>query len=210
MLCYIARTLNFKKEKFMFKKIILAALVVTSAVFAQVNVGGRAAFSFGTFAGDSDMDVWGAGFNVGANVKVPVNPVLSLVSGLEIDYRRVSDEYDSGNYTVKKILSFTYIDVPVLLHINASPTFFFDAGLTLGFNVSANNIREANGNSRSNDISDEVKTFEAGLVGGFGFVIIPNLDLNIRAAYGLSNIVKEGGTSLKNLRFQAGVTYWFI
>lgn len=31
----------------MFKKIILAALVVTSAVFAQVHVGGRAAANYG-------------------------------------------------------------------------------------------------------------------------------------------------------------------
>lgn len=195
----------------MLKKIILVALVVTSAVFAQVNVGGRAAFSFGTFAGEnSDMDVWGAGFNVGANVKVPVNPVLSLISGLEIDYRRVSKEYNNDYYDVKKILSFMYLDVPVLLHINASPSFFFDAGLTLGFNVSANNTRESNGISKSADISEEVKTFEAGLVGGFGFVIIPNLDLNIRVAYGLTNIAKESAGSLKNFRFQTGVTYWFI
>ena len=77
----------------MFKKVILAALVVTSAVFAQINVGARAAFNFGTFWGDDAEDVtWGAGFNAGVNAKIPINPMLSIVSGLEVDYRRISDE----------------------------------------------------------------------------------------------------------------------
>ncbi|MBQ1605970.1 MAG: PorT family protein, partial [Bacteroidales bacterium] len=142
----------------MFKKILLAALVVTSAVFAQVNVGGRAAFNFGSVWGENtDNANWGAGFNAGVDVKYNVSPVLSLISGLELDYRRMSDEYDNGYYTVEKAITFMYLDVPVLLRINASPTFFLDAGLTLGFNLSANQTREVKGASKSQDISSEVE-----------------------------------------------------
>jgi hypothetical protein len=194
----------------MFKKILLAALVVTSAVFAQVNVGGRAAFNFGTIWGENtDNANWGAGFNAGVDVKYNVSPVLSLISGLELDYRRMSDEYDNGYYTVEKAITFMYLDVPVLLRINASPTFFLDAGLTLGFNLSANQTREANGASKSQDISSEVESFEFGLVGGLGFVIIPNLELNFRVAFGMTSMAKEVD-NFKNLRFQAGVAYWFM
>jgi hypothetical protein len=194
----------------MFKKILLAALVVTSAVFAQVNVGGRAAFNFGSVWGENtDNANWGAGFNAGVDVKYNVSPVLSLISGLELDYRRMSDEYDNGYYTVEKAITFMYLDVPVLLRINASPTFFLDAGLTLGFNLSANQTREANGASKSQDISSEVESFEFGLVGGLGFVIIPNLELNIRAAFGITSMAKEVD-NFKNMRFQAGVAYWFM
>lgn len=194
----------------MFKKILLAALVVTSAVFAQVNVGGRAAFNFGTIWGENtDNANWGAGFNAGVDVKYNVSPVLSLISGLELDYRRMSDEYDNGYYTVEKAITFMYLDVPVLLRINASPTFFLDAGLTLGFNLSANQTREANGASKSQDISSEVESFEFGLVGGLGFVIIPNLELNFRVAFGMTSMAKEVD-NFKNMRFQAGVAYWFM
>jgi hypothetical protein len=194
----------------MFKKILLAALVVTSAVFAQVNVGGRAAFNFGSVWGENtDNANWGAGFNAGVDVKYNVSPVLSLISGLELDYRRMSDEYDNGYYTVEKAITFMYLDVPVLLRINASPTFFLDAGLTLGFNLSANQTREANGASKSQDISSEVESFEFGLVGGLGFVIIPNLELNFRVAFGMTSMAKEVD-NFKNLRFQAGVAYWFM
>jgi hypothetical protein len=194
----------------MFKKILLAALVVTSAVFAQVNVGGRAAFNFGTIWGENtDNANWGAGFNAGVDVKYNVSPVLSLISGLELDYRRMSDEYDNGYYTVEKAITFMYLDVPVLLRINASPTFFLDAGLTLGFNLSANQTREANGASKSQDISSEVESFEFGLVGGLGFIIIPNLELNFRVAFGMTSMAKEVD-NFKNMRFQAGVAYWFM
>ena len=194
----------------MFKKILLAALVVTSAVFAQVNVGGRAAFNFGSVWGENtDNANWGAGFNAGVDVKYNVSPVLSLISGLELDYRRMSDEYDNGYYTVEKAITFMYLDVPVLLRINASPTFFLDAGLTLGFNLSANQTREANGASKSQDISSEVESFEFGLVGGLGFIIIPNLELNFRVAFGMTSMAKEVD-NFKNLRFQAGVAYWFM
>ena len=194
----------------MFKKILLATLVVTSAVFAQVNVGGRAAFNFGSVWGENtDNANWGAGFNAGVDVKYNVSPVLSLISGLELDYRRMSDEYDNGYYTVEKAITFMYLDVPVLLRINASPTFFLDAGLTLGFNLSANQTREANGASKSQDISSEVESFEFGLVGGLGFVIIPNLELNFRVAFGMTSMAKEVD-NFKNLRFQAGVAYWFM
>lgn len=194
----------------MFKKILLAALVVTSAVFAQVNVGGRAAFNFGTIWGENtDNANWGAGFNAGVDVKYNVSPVLSLISGLELDYRRMSDEYDNGYYNVEKAITFMYLDVPVLLRINASPTFFLDAGLTLGFNLSANQTREANGASKSQDISSEVESFEFGLVGGLGFIIIPNLELNFRVAFGMTSMAKEVD-NFKNMRFQAGVAYWFM
>ena len=194
----------------MFKKILLAALVVTSAVFAQVNVGGRAAFNFGSVWGENtDNANWGAGFNAGVDVKYNVSSVLSLISGLELDYRRMSDEYDNGYYTVEKAITFMYLDVPVLLRINASPTFFLDAGLTLGFNLSANQTREANGASKSQDISSEVESFEFGLVGGLGFVIIPNLELNFRVAFGMTSMAKEVD-NFKNLRFQAGAAYWFM
>ena len=93
----------------MLKKLILAALVVTSAVFAQNNikVGARAAGTFGTAWGDNTdlLEIgWGAGFNVGADAKIVVNPMLSVVAGLGIDYRRIS--WDYGEMMKKTIGAF--------------------------------------------------------------------------------------------------------
>ena len=160
----------------MLKKLILAALVVTSAVFAQNNikVGARAAGTFGTAWGDNTdlLEIgWGAGFNVGADAKIVVNPMLSVVAGLGIDYRRISWDYgemkkktigafvddDYGYsgysssqyqkamnlmYSMKATFSFLYIDIPVVARISPAPNFFIDAGAYLGINVSASATAE--------------------------------------------------------------------
>ena len=79
----------------MLKKILLAALIVTSAAFAQVQVGGRIAFNYGGIWGDPESDEvdWGAGFIVGPEVKYSFNPMVSLISGLQLDYRRTLNQY---------------------------------------------------------------------------------------------------------------------
>lgn len=205
----------------MFKKVILAALVVTSAVFAQINVGARAAFNFGTFWGDDAEDVtWGAGFNAGVNAKIPINPMLSLVSGLEVDYRRISDEATEeemgATLTEEMTLSMWYLELPVLLRINATPQFFIDAGLTVAFNLADNRHSEQTleyqgrkeTRSSDNDFSDGVETVELGLVVGAGYAVNQNLDINARFGLGLTKVGKGG--DVKNMRFQAGVTYWFM
>lgn len=86
----------------MFKKLIMAALVVTSAVFAQNNikVGAHAAGTFGTAWGDNTdmLEIgWGAGFNVGADAKFVINPQFSIVGGIGVDYRRIF--WDVGGMT---------------------------------------------------------------------------------------------------------------
>ena len=55
-----------------------------------------------------------------------------------------------------------------------------------------------------------MNTIDLGLVAGVGYTVIPNLDINVRLAIGLSNMVDESEVGSKNLRFQAGVSYWFM
>ena len=114
---------------------------------------------------------WGAGFNVGADAKIVVNPMLSVVAGLGIDYRRISwdvgemmkktvgafvdDDYGYSGYSssqyqkamnmmysMKVTFSFLYIDIPVVARISPVPNFFIDAGAYLGINVSASATAE--------------------------------------------------------------------
>jgi hypothetical protein len=207
----------------MFKKIILAALVVTSAVFAQINVGGRAALNFGTVWGENtDNANWGLGFNAGVVAKMGINPMLSFVPGLEVDYRRISN--DEGEIT--QTISFMYIEAPLLLRIQATPQFAIDVGPTVAFNVSASIGASDGDNSASADIpSDYVTAVEVGAVAGVSFAVMPNLEVNVRAAMGFMDMLDMKKMMMgedddyydyvpdfgfKNMRFQAGVTYWFM
>ena len=202
----------------MLNKIVLAVLVVASAVFAQVNVSGRIAFNYGTVWGDDSKKIdWGAGFIVGPEVKYSFNPVLSLISGLELDYRRASYDYfvaynplidpDLRNYTVTETTSFMYLDIPVLLRVNPVPFFFIDAGMTFDFNLSANNVMEYEGETISDDVSSGTKTFEFALACGLGFTLFSELDLSFRAVFGMTSMAKKS-VKAKHLRLQSGLTYW--
>ena len=190
----------------MFKKIILAALVVTSAVFAQVHVGARAAFNFGTVWGDhTDDSNWGAGFNLGALAKINVTPTIDFVPGVEVDLRRIATEEFGVDYSY----SFWYIDLPLLARIGVNPQFFVDAGLNFGINVAASAKQKAGGHEESIDI-ENMNTIDLGLIIGAGYTVIPNLDINVRINVGLTNMIDASEVSSKNLRLQAGVSYWFM
>lgn len=149
----------------MLKKIILAAMAMAIAVYAQANIkiGAHAAGSAGTVWGDNTdlLEIgWGPGFNVGADAKFVFNPAFSLLTGIEFDYRRVS--WDFGGF-MKKIaspfmtseygysskydqmmnlmfnmnitFSFLYVEVPVIARFNPAPNFYVDAGVVVGVNV---------------------------------------------------------------------------
>ena len=110
----------------MFKKIILAAVVVASAVFAQnVKIGAHAAGSFGTAWGDNTdmLEIgWGPGFNVGADAKLVINPQFSLVGGIGVDYRRIF--WDVGGMMKKqmtKMMSMAGIDIDFDTYYSSLP-----------------------------------------------------------------------------------------
>ena len=195
----------------MLKKIILAALVVTSAVFAQfnVNVGGRAAANFGTFVGDDVEDAnWGVGFNAGVSAKLDVLPVMSVVAGVEADLRRISEKQGEVDLS----LNMWYLDIPVVARFNAAPMFHVDAGFVLAFNLTSSATAEAGGESMSVDV-DYVKSFDAAVTAGFGASVIPGmLDIDFRFVYSLTNWPDYEGVdvSAKHMRMQVGATYWFM
>ena len=88
--------------------------------------------------------------------------------------------------------------------------FFAEAGLNLGFNLVASQTTKISGESKTEDI-ENVKTVDFGFVIGGGVTVIPNLDINLRAVIGFADMVDDfGDVGTKNLRFQAGVTYWFM
>lgn len=193
----------------MLKKFILAVLIVASASFAQlhIHVGGRAAVNYGTIWGDgTDVAKWGVGFNAGATAKMAVNPMIDFVSGLEVELRRFSVDwflYDDWSF------SFWYIDLPLLARFNINPQFYADAGLNLAFNIVASETTKSLGHTTTDDV-DGSQSVDLGFVIGAGFNVMPNLDVNVRALLGFTNMIGYGDDfASKNLRFQLGVTYWF-
>lgn len=165
------------------------------------------------------------GFAAGFFLEAPLSREFSIQP--EIDYslkgRKATNNINGGSYTFKENLG--YIAVPVLfkykpaavkgLNIFAGPEFGFlasakDRGTTNSGNYSS---------SSTTDVSSEFKKFDLGLDIGAGYDFIPNLGIDVRYGFGLTNISKNLGTSsvngttyassLKNGTFQIGLRYLF-
>ncbi|MBR2090624.1 MAG: PorT family protein [Fibrobacter sp.] len=214
----------------MFKKIILAALIVTSAAFADFfNVGARAAANFGTAWGnDADYAKWGVGFNAGVALKIDILPVITIIPGLEVDYRRIGEEENrsdgsSYEYVTDGTYGMWYLDVPVLARVNLIPMVYLNAGVQFSFNLSANfnfdetetYIKTGESEKRSDDISVSklVNTMDIGLIVGAGVSLMDKLDIDFRLVLGLNSYRDENdegySMSVKHMRMQAGIIYWF-
>jgi hypothetical protein len=211
----------------MFKKIILAALIVTSAAFADFfNVGARAAANFGTAWGDdADDATWGVGFNAGVALKIDILPVITIIPGLEVDYRRMGGEqdYSTGvsDVSTDQTLGMWYLDIPVLARVKLIPMVFLEGGVAFSFNLSATmdydetetTIATGKTEKESGDMSYSkfVNTMDIGLIVGAGISLMDKLDVDFRLVLGLNSYTDkdEVGVSMKHMRMQAGVIYWF-
>ena len=213
----------------MFKKIILAALVVTSFAFADFfSVGARAAANFGTAWGDdADDATWGVGFNAGVALKIDILPVITIIPGLEVDYRRMGGEqdYSTGvsDVSTDQTLGMWYLDIPVLARVKLIPMVFLEGGVAFSFNLSATmyydetetTIATGKTEKESGDMSYSkfVNTMDIGLIVGAGVSLLDKVDVDFRLVLGLNSYMDETdegySLSMKHMRMQAGVIYWF-
>ncbi len=217
------------KEK-MLKKIILFALVVTSAVCAQIYVGARVAANWGSSWGeDAKEATWEPGFNAGVAAKVDILPLITIVSGLDVDYRRMGAEEDFSegynNFHRNQIQRLWYLDVPVLARFNIIPLVYVDAGFVFGLNLSSDLYYEETGTSmktgHSEKVSDDLdysritNTLVWGVSVGAGFSVLPSvMDVDFRIIMGLNSYMKEDDegydTTVRHLHMQLGVAFWFL
>lgn len=213
----------------MFKKVLLAALIVTSAAFADFfSVGARAAANFGTAWGDDADDTeWGVGFNAGVALKIDILPVITIIPGLEVDYRRIGGEQDYSDgesvYSSDNTLGMWYLDVPVLARVKLIPLVYLNAGVQFSFNLSDNlnydetetTIATGEKEKDSGDMSYSkfINTMDVGLIVGAGVSLMDKLDVDFRLVLGLNSFMDETEegykVSMKHMRMQAGVIYWF-
>lgn len=193
--------------------IVAAILLATGLSFAQVNVGGHAALTFGTDWGDdTSEDPWGLGFNAGVAAKFGLNNMIAVVPEVDVALRRLSDDDVTWSTWA--------IEIPVLARINVMPQLYLEVGPQIAFLLSSEIERDYGFGSQTVDLGsseiDALNTFEFGIDAGVGFSVMPNLDVNFRFALGLTSIIDskkmgaEDDEAVKNMQLQVGATYWFM
>jgi hypothetical protein len=136
----------------------------------------------------SDLDVnTRFGVAVGPFVSFEVNDHFAIQPELLFMTKGATATDGSGELRVK----LNYLDIPVLAVIRPARNnpFYLFVGPSVNFNVSAK-VEEANGTTNEEDIKDDVKDTEVGLVFGAG-VSIRNFLVEGRYAAGLTNIVDD-------------------
>ncbi|MBO7414518.1 MAG: PorT family protein [Fibrobacter sp.] len=193
--------------------LVAVMLFAASSAFAQFSLGGHAAVNYSTMWGDETDDVpWGLGFNAGVATKISLG-LFAVAPEVDVGLRRQSDDDVTWSTWA--------IEIPILARINVLPILFIEAGPQLAFLLSSE-VEQDFGMGKvtvdyGDDKIDALNTFEFGLAAGVGATVIPNLDVNFRAVFGLTSVIdskkvfpEADEQSIKNMQFQLGATYWFM
>lgn len=188
------------------KKVILSLGLlagISTAVHAQgITYGVKAGASLTSLTGDNITGIKSKiGFLGGGFVNFGLSDLISIQP--EVLYSQKGCGYDANsNYKTK----FNYIDVPVLVKVNAGGL-FFEGGPQVGFLAAA---KTTDGNTTV-DVSDQLKGVDFGYVVGLGYQLESGPMLGLRYNGGISDLNKTttANDKQRNSAFQLYVGYAF-
>jgi hypothetical protein len=196
------------------KKVLLSLALlagVTGAAQAQgLKLGLKGGFNGSTFVGDNSYE-YKAGFSAGGLINYGLTEHFSLQGELLYSQKGASIDsypYESGTTTktdgtYKTTLG--YIDVPILAKYNLGEDgkgLFFELGPQGSFIINQRGFTEdgsgkqVGGSYTSTDLNNKVVI---GYVGGIGYQITSGLGIGVRYTGDISQVYKDGGTTVDGL-----------
>ncbi|RZK50724.1 MAG: PorT family protein [Pedobacter sp.] len=132
------------------------------------------------------------GFQAGLFLDLPLSEKLSFIPEVLYTQKGGKITGNLGNNTGEIRTTVGYIDVPVILSVNATPNFSVMAGAQASFLTNQETETFANGTSlaTSSDTDDFRKSIAGGLV-GFAYKFNPNLKLDARYNMDFQSIAKD-------------------
>ena len=189
------------------KKVILSLALLagmTGAANAQTGVrfGLKGGINYTTLtAKNTDGIDYKVGLQAGAFANFGLSDLISIQPEVLYSQKGAQVE-DASDFKLK----LNYIDVPVLVKVNAGGL-FFEAGPQLGILASA----KATDGSTDQDVKEGYNTVDFGYVAGLGYQLETGPMIGLRYNGGISNIIKDGPDSdkVRNSAFQLYVGYTF-
>ena len=189
------------------KKVFLAAIAISTFGIANaqsVKFGIKAGANIATLTGDAVADdvSMKVGFNAGGLAEIKFTDMIALQPEVLFSMqgaRTVDRTNDiAGNrFEDERTVNLGYINVPVMLKIYPTKSFFLEGGPQVGFLISAKSKNEETSNfvdgtttveSQTVDIKDNLKTLDVAFNIGLGYDFTENLFINARYSLGLTNI----------------------
>lgn len=190
------------------KKVVLLFLATLSLTFAYAQIpqiGVKAGINYSNLAGDlqhEDINDNKLGFVGGIGINLPLisDGFLSLSPEIlysQKGYQYRDDEFTIGNvvYKRKGDIRYEYIDVPVLLKVNAGGL-LFEAGPLGSYLLGIRDNTEEKVGSRDYEKTTVVSKgnlnkFEIGYAAGIGYLTPLGLTANLRYNGSISHLAKE-------------------
>jgi len=140
-----------------------------------------------------------AGFQVGFMFKIID---FSETWGLrgEVDFSRQGSKFGEDNSGKDRL---NYINVPIVMRYQHPSGFYAEGGLQPGFLISA----ESEYQGQTQDIKDEVKTFDFGLPLGIGYQFRNHVGVGARVIPGMIDISQDSDNKGKNLGIKIRGSY---
>ena len=193
------------------KKIILAACIIFAAQVAsaqKINWSVKAGVGASTFTGDVDNADPLLGYQGGVEAEIKFNQKFAIQPEVlfSAEGGKTSFHYEdaTGELNTNETVRLNYINVPVLAKYSFSKRFSVEAGPQFGFVVSAKSKYDVKSDidgilideSGTQDIKENVNTFNFGAALGATYFVSERLFLQARAYQGLTKINKESDEEL--------------
>jgi hypothetical protein len=183
----------------------------TDARAQSAHFGVKASASLTNYTGKGvDRADNKSGFHGGLVANFAVNDVFSIQPELLYSMKGAKTDINFLGTSVNYKETLHYIDVPVLVHINAGGL-FFELGPQIGFLVAARGAIDANGQSGAVDIKLDFNTVDFGYAGGLSYQVANGPGIGLRYNGGFTDIYKgnNGNSTTHNSAFQLYLTYMF-
>jgi hypothetical protein len=204
-------------KRFIPAALVAAAVLVPTTASAQ-QVGVKAGVNFASLSNASDFipdDGQRMGLVGGLFVTVPATERFAFqIEGLYTE-KGLTADFEEDGIAIDGNLRLQYLEVPVLGRANfatqgSSTNFYIVAGAAPAFKLDARLKVEALGEEETEDLSDDMESFDLGLVGGAG-VEFGRFGVEARYTHGLLSVSKDDDddSPVKNKVFAVTVGYRF-
>jgi len=190
------------------KKISLVALFVVAgtALFAQdPKFGVKGGINLATLVNHPENNDWRLGWNLGLLSHIHITPAFSLQP--EVLYSSQGTKFPNFRGDEDLNLKLNYVNIPVLLQYNFNNGFRLQVGPQIGF---LTGVADKVGDEELNLVdSDDYKTIDFSIPLGFSYLSESGFGADARYNIGITNVVENSSTKIRNGVFQFGVFYLF-
>ena len=191
---------------------VVLALVLgfSSAAFAQpmISYGVTAGWSLASLSADDEelseaLSDTRQGVDIGGFVEIPINNMMSLVVAGKYAQKVAKGCFTGEEGTnVDTTVKLDYIDVPILanfpINMMSSVRPFVYVGGVPAFRVSGKQTFEGGGIEQEEDLDDDVKSFDFGLMFGGGIQFGGRYAVAADYNLGLMNVSEDDDEGVKN------------